>query len=139
MKLISARLLSLAISLLVLSTLVAGCATVKHTAGVVVQQGIDCAKAEIANQVPNVLAGVNTILADPSTLQPTKDAEITSLLSSKDELIACVLRQVIGDIRDAVVPGAAPDPAVRQMHDAAADLIRMHGYTYADGWEQLEQ
>lgn len=139
------RALSLLLSLVAFCALaaVAGCATVKHDVGTVtnevITQGIDCTKAEIANQIPNVLAGVNLILSNPTTLQATKDAEITALVKGGEELMACVLRQVIGDIRDAVVAGAEADRAVRQMHDAATGLVKSHGYTYVDGWEQLEQ
>lgn len=142
LKLFASRMFSLVraglIALVVLFAVasVGGCATVKHTAGVVAQQGIDCAKAEIIGQVPNLIAGVNTILANPSTLQATKEAEIIALTKSSEELMACLLRQVIGDIRDAAVNGQL-DSDTALMKQAAAAIVQSRGYTYADGWEQL--
>lgn len=113
-----------------------GCATMKPIEQKALTQAIDCLKPEIAQQLPNVIAGVNNILSQTETIQTAKDAEITSLLSGKDELIACVLRQVISDIRDVAV-SAALDTRVMRMQTDAASIVKAHGYKYSDGWENL--
>lgn len=140
-RLLGARLVSMArsgiIALIVLFAFasVLGCATTKQVVTAVAQDIVDCAKPEITVQIPNVIGSVNRVLEDPSKLQEVKQQEITVLLHAKDNLIACVLRQVISDIRDVV--GAQTDPGASRMQEAASSMIKQRGYRYADGWEDL--
>lgn len=113
-----------------------GCATVKPVAEHVAAGVIDCFKPEITAQIPNAIASVNKVLAEPSTLTEVKNQEIRALLSGRDELIACTLRQVISDLRDAFVSGKR-DSSVNEMERDAVGIIRGNAYKYSDGWENL--
>lgn len=131
------------------AALAPSCATVKSVTSDVVKSAAnpdsavgvivaDCAKPEIANQIANVLAGLNQIALDPSTAVQVKNDEIAKLEAGGKEVLACALRQGIADLTALVTSAAqahaAVDGKIISARALYVDNVFSRGYSYTDGW-----
>ncbi len=128
-----------------LFAVVFSCATIKpviqsvdNPDGAVGDLIADCAKPEIADQVSNALAGINAIILDPNKIDDVKAQEIAALKAAGQEVLACALRDGIGDItsmiRNAANKHASIDPRIVKGQDLMARVIHEQSFTYKDGW-----